>query len=201
MAVAVVGALSEFGTAIARSFADRGAALALADRDAAPLAAVARSIEDDGGRALALPTEVGDERQVRALVEHAYEHLGRLDVLVNAAAVVVGRPVEAGDAEAWRSLLRVNVLGALYCAHAALPVMRAQRSGHLVYVVGRGSGAVDELARAAVAGFAAALRDEVASVGIAVSLVEAGAGAAEAVLEAVEAGGAGRGGTAPPPRP
>ena len=188
MAVAVVGALSEFGTAIARSFADRGAALALADRDAEPLAALARSIEDDGTRALALPTDVGDERQARALVEHAYEHLGRLDVLVDAAALQVGRPLEAGDTEAWRALLRVNVLGALYCAHAALPVMRAQRSGHLVYVVGRGSGAVDELARAAVAGFAAALRDEVASVGIAVSLVEAGAGAAEAVLEAVEAG-------------
>src|SRR4051812_27767823 len=188
MAVAVVGALSEFGTAIARSFADRGAALALADRDAAALAALARSLEDDGARALALPTDVGDERQARALVEHAYEHLGRLDVLVNAAAVVAGRPVEAGDAEAWRALVRVNVLGALYCAHAALPVMRAQKAGHLVNVVRRGEGAVDELARAAVTGFSAALREEVAPLGIVVTVVEAGAGAPEAILEAVEAG-------------
>src|SRR3954451_14763962 len=111
MAVAVVGALSEFGTAIARSFADRGAALALADRDAAPLAALARSIEDDGTRALALPTDVGDERQARALVEHAYEHLGRLDVLVDAAALQVGRPLEAGDAEAWRGVVGGKGLG------------------------------------------------------------------------------------------
>src|SRR3954471_1410878 len=182
MAVAVVGALSEFGTAIARSFADRGAALALADRDAEPLAALARSIEDDGTRALALPTDVGDERQARALVEHAYEHLGRLDVLVDAAALQVGRSLEAGDTEAWRALLRVNVLGALYCAHAALPVMRAQRSGHLVYVVRRGDAAVDALARSAVSGFSAALGEEVAPLGIAVTVVEAAAEAPDAIL-------------------
>jgi len=186
--VAVTGAASEPGATIARAFAARGALLAVADRQADGLAALARSLEDDGVRALALPTDVGDERQVRALVEHAYEHLGRLDVLVNAAAVVVGRPVDAGDAEAWRSLVRVNVLGALYCAHAALPVMRAQGAGHLVNVVRRGDAAVDALARSAVSGFSAALREEVAPLGIAVTVVEAAAEAPEAILEAVEAG-------------
>ena len=188
MAVAVVGAQSEFGTAIAQSFAARGAALALADREPEPLAALARSLEDDGARAIAWPADVGDERQARAFVEHAYEHLGRLDVLVNAAGVVVGRPVEAGDAEAWRALVRVNVLGALYCAHAALPVMRAQKAGHLVNVVPRGAGAVDELARSAVAGFSAALQAEVAPLGIAVTVVDAGSDIGDAIVEAVEAG-------------
>lgn len=188
MAVAVVGAQSEFGVAIAQSFAARGAALALADREPEPLAVLARSLEDDGARAIALPADVGDERQARAFVEHVYEHLGRLDVLVNAAGVVVGRPVEAGDAEAWRALIRVNVLGALYCAHAALPVMRAQKAGHLVNVVPRGEGAVDELARSAVAGFSAALRAEVAPLGIAVTVIDAGSDIGDAIVEAVEAG-------------
>ena len=192
-AVAVAGALSEFGVTIAQSFAARGAVLALADREPEALGALARSLEDEGAQALALPTDVGDERQARAFVEHAYERFGRLDVLVNAAGLVVGRPVEAGDAEAWRSLVRVNVLGALYCAHAALPVMRAQRAGHLVNVVRPGGGAVDELARAAVSGFSLALRAEVAPLGVAVTVVEAGAGAAGAILEAVEAGAFTRG--------
>jgi NADP-dependent 3-hydroxy acid dehydrogenase YdfG len=187
-AVAVVGALSEFGTLVVQSFAARGAALALADREAEPLAALARSLEDDGARALALPADVGDERQARAFVEHAYEHLGRLDVLVNAAGVVVGQPVQGGDTEAWRALVRVNVMGALYCVYAALPVMRVQRSGHLVMVVPRGTGAVDELARSAVVGFSAALREEVAPLGIAVVVVEAGPDVADAVIGAVEAG-------------
>ena len=186
-AVGVVGALSEFGAPIAQSFAAQGAVLALGDRDGDALAALAASLEDDGARALALPTDVGDERQARAFVEHAYEHLGRLDVLVHAAGGAVGTPVAAGDAEAWRSLVRVNVLGALYCAHAALPVMRAQRSGHLVYVVPGGAGAADELARSAVTGFSGALRDEVAPLGITVTAVAAGADAADVILEAVEA--------------
>src|SRR4051794_7503507 len=139
MAVAVVGALSEFGAAIARSFADRGAALALADRDAAALTALARSIEDDGARALALPTDVGDERQARALVEHTYEHLGRLDVLVDAAALQVGRPLEAGDAEAWRAPLAGHGPRARHSPDPAPAPLPAPRARHPLPRRGRGS--------------------------------------------------------------
>src|SRR3954462_3491696 len=181
-AVAITGASSGIGEATALAYAERGASVALAARRSDRIEALAKRIEDEGGRAVALPTDVGDERQARAFVEHAYEHLGRLDVLVDAAGGVGGEPVEAGDAEAWRSLVRVNVLGALYCAHAALPVMRAQRSGHLVYLVRGGESAVDVLARSAVTGFSAALRDEVAPLGISVTVVAAGADAADVIL-------------------
>src|SRR6058998_4105058 len=124
--VAITGASSGIGEAAALACAERGAAVALAARRADRLEALVRRIEDDGGRALALPTDVGDERCARAFVEHAYEHLGRLDVLVNAAHVLPPGPVEGADTEQWRDAVRVNLLGVLYCTHAALPVMRAQ---------------------------------------------------------------------------
>jgi NADP-dependent 3-hydroxy acid dehydrogenase YdfG len=167
-AVALTGASSELGAATALAFADRGAALALAGRRADRLEDLARRIEDEGGRALALPTDVADERQARAFVEHAYEHLGRLDVLVNGAAVVVDGPVEGADTERWRRMLAVNVLGALYCTHAALPVMRAQGSGRVINLTcGRAV-----VTKAAIEAFSAALAAEVASLGIRVAVLE-----------------------------
>ena len=92
-------------------YAERGAAVALAARRGDRIEALAQRIEDDGGRAIALPTDVGDERQARAFVEHAYEHLGRLDILVNNAGVMLLGPVEGADTEQWRQMVHVNVFG------------------------------------------------------------------------------------------
>ena len=173
--VAITGASSGIGEAAALACAERGAAVALAARRAERLEALARRIEDDGGRALALPTDVGDERCARAFVEHAYEHLGRLDVLVNAARALPPGPVEGADTEQWRDAVRVNLLGVLYCTHAALPVMRAQGGGHIVNVVcGDGRrGAVPALTVAGVAAFSEELREEAGGLGVQVIVVEA----------------------------
>src|SRR5947209_11742284 len=164
---AVTGASAGAGEAAARAFAGQGAAVALGARRPDRLEVVARSIEDDGGRAVILPFDVGDERQARAFVEHAYEHLGRLDVLVNAAGACAPGPLEGADTEAWRRMLRVEILGVVYCCHAALPVMRAQGFGHIVNVVRPGNAT----ARSAVVGFSEALREEVAPLGVRVSAV------------------------------
>jgi NADP-dependent 3-hydroxy acid dehydrogenase YdfG len=192
-AVAITGASSGIGEAAALAFAARGAAVALGARRADRLTALARRIEDDGGRALALPADVGDERQARAFVEHAYEHLGRLDVLVNAAGVVRGGRVEGADTERWRETVRVNVLGLLYCTHAALPVMRAQGGGDIVNLAcraGPGS-AIHALTAAAVAAFSEELREEASRLGVRVIVVEAAARrdpeeVAEALVAAIE---------------
>ena len=189
-AVAISGASSGIGEATALACAARGAAVALGARRAGRLDALARLIEDDGGRALALPTDVSDERQARAFVEHAYEHLGRLDVLVNAAGVLRPGPVEGADTEQWREMIRVNLLGVLYCTHAALPVMRAQGGGHVVNVVcgaGRG-GPINDLAAAGVVAFSGGLGDEAARLGVRVAVVEAGSGrGAQDVAETIVA--------------
>ena len=186
--VAITGASSELGAAAALAFAERGAAVALAARRADRLAALAREIEDEGGRALALPTDVADERQARAFVEHAYEHLGRLDVLVNAAAAGLEGPVAGGDTERWRRALAVNLMGVLYCTHAALPVMRAHGGGRIVNVACARDGAspLGALTRGAIDAFSAALAEEVGALGVRVAVVAPGG--AEEILAAAAPG-------------
>src|SRR3954453_14913180 len=131
-AIASTGASSGIGEATALACARAGASVALAARRSDRIDELAKQISDEGGQAVALPTDVADERQARAFVEHAYEPLGRLDVLVNAASASVDGRVEGADPERWRRMLAVNVLGVLYCTHAALPVMRAQGGGDIV---------------------------------------------------------------------
>src|SRR4051795_4493898 len=99
--IAITGASSGIGEAIALAAASAGASVALAARREDRIADVAKRIADDGGQAVALPTDVSDERQARAFVEHAYEQLGGLDGLVKKAGGVLvgphaGRPPGRG---------------------------------------------------------------------------------------------------------
>src|SRR3954466_2553390 len=179
-AVAITGASSGIGEATALMYAERGAAVALTARRADRIDALAGRIEDDGGRAVALPTDVGDERQARAFIEHAYEHLGRLDILVNNAGLMLLGAVEGADTEQWRQMVHVNILGVLYCTHAALPLMREQGGGHIVNissVAGRRArlgSAVYNFTKFGVTGFSEALRLEALHAGIRVTVIEPG---------------------------
>src|SRR3954454_6656826 len=179
-AVAITGASSGIGEATALMYAERGASVALAARRGDRIEALAARIEDEGGRAIALPTDVGDERQARAFVEHAYEHLGRLDILVNNAGVMLLGPVEGADTEQWRRMVGANVFGVLYCTHAVLPLMRSQGSGHIVNVssvAGRRAAfgaAVYNLTKWGLNGFSEALRQEALRMGVRVTVVEPG---------------------------
>ena len=177
---AVTGASSGIGEATALSLARAGAAVALTARREDRLRDLAQRIEDEGGRALAHPADLGDERQARGFVEAAYEHLGRLDVLVNNAGLMLLGPIEGADTEGWRRMVEVNCLGLLYCTHAALPIMRQQGSGHIVNlssVAGRfartGAG-VYNLTKFGVNAFSESLRQELVPHGIRVTVVEPG---------------------------
>jgi clavulanate-9-aldehyde reductase len=179
-AVAITGASSGIGEATARACADAGAAVALAARRGDRIEALARSIEDDGSRAVAFAADVTDERQARGFVEHAYEQLGRLDVLVNHAGVMLLGPVEGADTEQWRQMVNVNILGLLYCTHAVLPVMREQGAGHIVNLssvagrTARAGVAVYNLTKWGVTAFSEALRQEALHANIRVTVVEPG---------------------------
>ena len=127
--VAVTGASSGIGEATALACARAGAAVALAARRMDRIEELAERITGDGGTALAVQTDVGDEAQARAFVERAHGELGRLDVLVNNAGVMLLGPIENAPTEEWRRMIDVNVYGVLYCTHAALPLMHAQGSG------------------------------------------------------------------------
>jgi NADP-dependent 3-hydroxy acid dehydrogenase YdfG len=185
--VAVTGASSGIGEATARACAAAGAAVALAARRSERIEALAAEINAGPGRAIAVATDVAQEDQARAFIERTASELGRVDVLVNNAGVMLLGPIEGAPTEEWRRMIAVNVFGVLYCTHAALPIMRAQGSGHIVNVssvAGRfaraGSG-VYNLTKFGVGAFSEALRQEAAPLGVRVTLVEPGAVATELV--------------------
>jgi len=183
--VAVTGASSGIGEATALACAKAGAAVALAARREDRISELAARISGEGGRAIAVQTDVGDEAQARAFVTRTHEELGRLDVLVNNAGVMLLGPIEQADTEEWRRMIHANVFGVLYCTHAALPLMREQGSGDIVNVssvAGRfaraGSG-VYNLTKFGVGAFSEALRQEAVPHGIRVTVIEPGAVATE----------------------
>ncbi|HTZ85826.1 MAG TPA: SDR family NAD(P)-dependent oxidoreductase [Solirubrobacteraceae bacterium] len=183
--VAVTGASSGIGEATALACADAGAALALGARRSERIEALARRIAEEGGRAIAVQTDVGDEQQARAFVERTKQELGRIDVLVNNAGVMLLGPILGAPTEEWRQMIHANVYGVLYCTHAALPLMAEQKSGHIVNVssvAGRfareGSG-VYNLTKFGVGAFSESLRQEGVRYGVRVTLIEPGAVATE----------------------
>jgi NADP-dependent 3-hydroxy acid dehydrogenase YdfG len=183
--VAVTGASSGIGEATALACAEAGAAVALAARRTDRITALAEQITAGGGRAIAVQTDVGEEEQANAFIQRARGDLGRLDVLVNNAGVMLLGPIEGAPTEEWRRMIHANVFGVLYCTHAALPIMREQGSGHIVNVssvAGRfaraGSG-VYNLTKFGIGAFSEALRQEGVASGVRVTTIEPGAVATE----------------------
>jgi NADP-dependent 3-hydroxy acid dehydrogenase YdfG len=179
--VAVTGASSGIGEATALACAHAGAAVALAARRSERIQSLAERIAREGGRAIAVPTDVADEGQAQAFIERAHAELGRLDVLVNNAGVMLLGPIENAPTEEWREMIHVNVFGVLYCTHAALPLMHAQGSGHIVNVssvagrVARAGSGVYNLTKFGVGAFSESLRQETVEMGVRVTLIEPGA--------------------------
>jgi clavulanate-9-aldehyde reducatase len=183
--VAVTGASSGIGEATALACARVGASVSLAARRADRIETLAQRIGEEGGRALAVETDVGEESQARAFIERTHAELGRLDVLVNNAGVMLLGPIAGAPTEEWRRMIHANVYGVLYCTHAALPLMANQGSGHIINVssvAGRharaGSG-VYNLTKFGVGAFSEALRQESVAMGVRVTLIEPGAVATE----------------------
>jgi len=177
---AVTGASSGIGAATARCFAEAGAAVALGARRADRLSELVDEIEKSGGRALAVETDVTKEDQARALIERTSSELGRLDVLVNNAGVMLLGPIQGADTSEWRRMVEVNLLGLFYCTYYALPVMRDQGSGHIVNissVAGRTASlgvGVYNATKWGVGAFSESLRQEALHLNVRVSVVEPG---------------------------
>jgi clavulanate-9-aldehyde reductase len=185
--VAITGASSGIGEATALACVAAGASVALAARRADRIQALAARIADEGGTAIAVPTDVSDERQARAFVEQTYERLGRLDALVNNAGVMLLGAVTGADTEEWRRMIDANLYGVLYCSHAALPVMQQQGSGHIVNVssvagrIASAGSAVYNMTKWGVNGFSEGLRQEALHANVRVTIVEPGAVATELI--------------------
>ena len=176
----VTGASSGIGETTALALASAGAAVAIGARREDRLESLASRISDDGGRALAVAVDVADEDSARSFVTRAHSELGGLDILVNNAGVMLLGPVEGADTSQWRTMVNVNLLGLLYCTHAALPLMREAGAGHIVNissVAGRtanAGSAVYNLTKFGVGAFSEGLRQEVTSSGIRTTIIEPG---------------------------
>jgi len=164
----VTGASSGIGAAAASALAAQGAAVALAARRRDRLEALAAGIRDQGGTALVLECDVRQEKQATDAVARTVGELGRLDTLINNAGVMLLGPVVDAPLSEWQQMVELNVLGLLYCAHAALP--------HLLRAAGDGPRQVAD-----VVNISESLRQEVARRYVRVSLVEPGATATELV--------------------
>jgi NADP-dependent 3-hydroxy acid dehydrogenase YdfG len=183
----VTGASSGIGQATARTLATRGAAVALVARRADRLQELAGEIADAGGTALPVEADVSDREQAGAAVARTVEELGRLDLLINNAGVMLLGPIADAPIEEWEQMVEVNLLGLLYTAHAALPhLLTAAGKGprevadlvNISSVAGRqarkGSG-VYNATKHGVGAFSESLRQEVTRRHVRVSLVEPGA--------------------------
>ncbi|WP_219214192.1 SDR family NAD(P)-dependent oxidoreductase [Variovorax boronicumulans] len=134
--VAIVsGAQTGIGLAIAQRLASEGAAVVLAD--IADAGAQARALQEAGARALALTADVADEASVQGLVERTVAEFGRVDILVNNAAIasrIQLRPFEEIPVAEWRRMQDVNAMGPFLLARAVSPHMRARQSGRIVNI-------------------------------------------------------------------
>lgn len=183
----ITGASSGIGEATAMVLAELGAAVAVAARRKDRLDDLVARVEDKGGRALALQTDVTDRAEAEDAVEQTVAELGRLDTVINNAGVMLLGPVEDAPVEEWERMVALNVMGVLYVAHAALPhLLRAaeqqpRRVADLVNissVAGRvarlGSG-VYNMTKWGVGALSESMRQEFTRRHLRVSLVEPGA--------------------------
>lgn len=173
----VTGASRGLGAEIVRQALDRGERVLAAARDPRP---IARAFPHAGRDLLAVAVDVTDDAAVRAAVDAAVERFGRIDVVVNnAGRGLLGAVEEVSDAQA-RAVFDTNVFGVLTVCRAVLPVLRRQRSGHVMNISSVGGFAasagwgVYNATKFAVEGLSEAMRAELQPLGVRVTIVEPG---------------------------
>ncbi|MFC4352153.1 SDR family oxidoreductase [Fodinicurvata halophila] len=130
--VVITGASSGFGAETARHLAREGAKLVLGARRLDRMQALADEIGLD--KEAVVKTDVTDRAQVQALVDHAVNIHGRIDVILNNAGLMPLSPLEMLRVDEWNQMVDVNIKGVLYGIAAALPYMKEQKSGHVINV-------------------------------------------------------------------
>jgi len=175
----VTGASQGIGRAVALALSCAGARVVIAARSAEKLQRLAEEIGAQG-EALAVQMDVGDAEAVKAGFHQAVEHFGRLDILVNNAAITRDGLAVRMKAEDWEAVLRTNLTGAYFCIQRALAVMLRQRSGRIINVTsvvaqsGNAGQANYVAAKAGLIGLTRAIATEVASRNITVNAVAPG---------------------------
>jgi 3-oxoacyl-[acyl-carrier protein] reductase len=133
--VIITGAGQGIGRVFAHGFASYGAIAIVADLNADKAGAVAKEIEAKGGRALALKVDVGSDDSLQAMAKSVIERYGRIDVLVNNAAIfstLAMRPFWEIPLEEWNQVMHVNITGVMLACRAVIPFMRQAQWGRII---------------------------------------------------------------------
>src|SRR6266704_486339 len=176
----VTGASQGIGRATALALAQSGARVAAAARNAEKLAGVVAEIAAAGGEAIAVPMDVANAEQVKAGFRLTSEKFGKLDILVNNAAITRDALAVRMKAEDWDAVLRTNLTGAHVCIQQALGTMIRQRAGRIINVasivaeMGNAGQANYVAAKAGLVGLTKAIAIEIASRNITVNAVAPG---------------------------
>jgi NADP-dependent 3-hydroxy acid dehydrogenase YdfG len=189
----VTGASSGIGAATARCLAEIGATVALVARRGDRLASLAADIEKAGGTALSVETDITNRAQAQQAVQTVVDRLGRIDIRVNNAGLMLLGPVVGADVAEWERMLAVNVQGLLYMTDAALPhLLKAAEDSprnvadivNVSSIAGRVAWpnfGVYNLTKFGVNGFTESLRQEVGKRHVRVGVLEPGEVATELV--------------------
>lgn len=181
--VIITGASSGLGEAAARRLAHDGAQLILGARRLERLHALADSLSL--AKASVVKTDVTRYEDVQHLVAQAMRIHGRVDVIINNAGLMPHSPLERGKVEDWDRMIDVNLKGVLYGIAAALPPMKAQKSGHIINVSSvaghkvRPGSAVYAATKTAVRVITEGLRQEVKPYNIRTTIISPGAVSSE----------------------
>lgn len=181
----ITGGGHGIGAAYCRAFAAEGAAVVVAEIDAPAAARLAEDLQAKGYRALAVPTDISEERSTREMAARALDTFARIDILVNNAAVFHTVPIsrvgiEEISPEEWDRVMAVNLKGLFHACRAVLPAMRRQEKGKIINISSGTalSGSPTRIhyvtSKAGVIGFTRCLAREVGASGICVNAIAPG---------------------------
>ncbi|MCP4166725.1 MAG: SDR family oxidoreductase [Chloroflexi bacterium] len=176
----ITGAGRGIGRHIALMLAQRGAKVVLAARTECQLRAVQKEIESQSGNCLCVPADISIEAEVKHLVERTIGHWGRLDIVVNNAAIGDFGPLVETTTEAWDQVMAVNVRGTFLLCREAIPYLKRQACSYIVNInsvvgiKGYANQSLYSASKHAVMGMSKALAKEVQPDGIRVHAICSG---------------------------
>ncbi|WP_445491821.1 SDR family oxidoreductase [Niallia sp. 03133] len=132
--VIITGASSGIGEATAKLLAKKGAKVVLAARRKERLQTIIKEIEQEGGEAVSIQTDVVSPEDMQEMAQFAVKQYGRIDVLVNNAGIMPNSLLNELKVHDWDQTIDVNIKGVLYGIAAVLPIMREQQSGHIINI-------------------------------------------------------------------
>lgn len=179
--IVITGASSGLGEATAKMLSAAGATVVLGARRTDRINALAKELTENGGKALAITTDVVNAADVKKLVDEAVKQFGKVDVIINNAGIMPQSLLNKLKIDEWDQMIDVNIKGVLYGIAAALPYMEQQKSGHIINVSSvaghkvRPGGTVYSATKHAVRVITEGLRQEVKPYNIRTTIISPGA--------------------------